>query len=213
MVRQIWWTSVPVWSIGFLSFVPFLRIAMERRRKADWVVFAAYLGAVVTLATITATRTHGAATVAGGAYVLGLIGVAVAHTAVTFRPSRPDPVPSAAPWRHANDRAIEAARHRMALRKQARELPRSDPALAWELRIGRPDLPRDYDDGGLVDINHVPADVLAGQLGLALDEVTALGAARDRLGAFSSTEELVAYEALSPDRAEELRNLLIFVLR
>ena len=101
----------------------------------------------------------------------------------------------------------------MARRKQARELTRSDPALAWELRIGRPDLPRDYDDGGLVDINHVPADVLAGQLGLALDEVTALVAALDRLGAFSSTEELVAYEALSPDRAEELRNLLIFVLR
>lgn len=72
---------------------------------------------------------------------------------------------------------------------------------------------RDYDDGGLVDINHVPADVLAGQLGLAPDGLKVLVAARDRLGAFSSTEELVAYETLSPDRAEELRNLLIFVLR
>jgi len=57
-------------------------------------------------------RTHGAATVAGGAYVL--MGVAAAHTVVTFRPSRPDPVPSADLWRHADDRAIEVARHRMA---------------------------------------------------------------------------------------------------
>ena len=39
--------------------------------------------------------------------------------------------------------------------------------LAQELKIGRPDLPRDYDDGGLVDVNHVPAAILAARLGLA----------------------------------------------
>jgi hypothetical protein len=33
--------------------------------------------------------------------------------------------------------------------------------MAWELRIGRPDLPRVYDDGGLIDVNHVPPQVLA----------------------------------------------------
>ena len=33
--------------------------------------------------------------------------------------------------------------------------------LARELRIGRPDLPRQYDDGGLVDVNNVPVGVLA----------------------------------------------------
>ena len=31
----------------------------------------------------------------------------------------------------------------------------TNPALARELRIGRPDLPRQY-DGALVDINRVP---------------------------------------------------------
>ena len=39
------------------------------------------------------------------------------------------------------------------------------PALAGELRIGRPDLPREYDDGSLVDVNRVPGAVLAAQLG------------------------------------------------
>jgi hypothetical protein len=204
VLRQIWWTSIPVWSIGFLSFVPFLRIALERRRKTDWVIFAAYLGAVIALAAITATRTHGAATVAGGAYILGLMGVATAHTAVTFRPSR------TGPRQDANDRAIEAARHRMARRVEALKLARSNPALAWELRIGRPDLPREYDDGGLVDLNHVPAYVLAGHLGLAPDEVKTVVAARDKLGAFTSVEELVAYDALTPERADELRDLMIF---
>jgi len=210
VLRQIWWTSIPVWSIGLLSFVPFLRIALERRRKTDWAVFAAYLGAVVALAAITATRTHGAATVAGGAYVLGLMSVATAHTAVTFRPPRTDPRLSADPWQHANVRAIEAARHRMARRVEALRLARTNPSLAWELRIGRPDLPREYDDGGLVDLNHVPGYVLAGHLGLTVDEVKTVVAARDKLGAFASVEELIAYDALAPERADELRDLMIF---
>jgi DNA uptake protein ComE-like DNA-binding protein len=35
-------------------------------------------------------------------------------------------------------------------------------------------------------------------------------AARDKLGAFTSVEELVAYDALTPERADELRDLMIF---
>jgi hypothetical protein len=41
-----------------------------------------------------------------------------------------------------------------------------DPAVAAELRIGRPDLPRNFDDGGLIDVNTVPAQVLSRLLGL-----------------------------------------------
>jgi hypothetical protein len=202
---------VPVWSIGFLSFAPFLRIALERRRKGDWAVFAAYLGAVAALAIITSTGAHGAGAIAGGAYVLGLMGVAAAHTTVAFRPSQSTaPGPPAESRPPGNEHAIGAARHRIARRKEALKLARSNPALARELRIGRPDLPRDYDDGGLVDLNHVPGYILAGYLGLAPDEVQAVVAARDKLGAFSSADELVAYEALTPERVDELRDLMSF---
>ena len=48
----------------------------------------------------------------------------------------------------------------------ARRLQQDNPVLAQELKIGRPDLPRGYDDGGLVDVNHVPAAILASHLGL-----------------------------------------------
>ena len=33
LARQIWWTSVPIWSIGFLSPVPFLAYAVMTRTR------------------------------------------------------------------------------------------------------------------------------------------------------------------------------------
>jgi hypothetical protein len=210
LLRQVWWASVPVWSIGYLSFAPFLRLALGRRRRKDWAVFAAYAAAVAVFVVLTSIRTTGATTVLGGALIFGLMGTASVHSAVEFRPSRAAPSRTT---RQANRHAIEAAHERMRWREQARKLAIANPALARDLRIGRPDLPRDYDDGGLVDVNHAPRDVLAAHLGLRADEVATLLAARDRLGAFSGPEELTAYEALPPDRVDDLRDLMIFSLQ
>jgi DNA uptake protein ComE-like DNA-binding protein len=52
--------------------------------------------------------------------------------------------------------------------------------------------------------------VLVSGLGLAPGEVTDVLAARDRLGRFSSADELCAYTQLSPERVDELRDLMIF---
>jgi hypothetical protein len=55
--RQVWWASVPVWSIGFLSPVPFLIYAIIHRTRRDWAVFAGYLAAtVVMLVALGAAR-------------------------------------------------------------------------------------------------------------------------------------------------------------
>jgi hypothetical protein len=50
---------------------------------------------------------------------------------------------------------------------------------ARELRIGRPDLPREYDHGGLVDVDHVPGEILTSRLGLAPGETAAIVVARE----------------------------------
>jgi hypothetical protein len=84
--------------------------------------------------------------------------------------------------------------------------------LPGELKIGRPDLPRSYDDGGLIDVNHVPAGVLVSHLGLARAEAAEVVAARDRLGRFASADELSAYTELTPDRVDGLRDWLLFGL-
>lgn len=211
-VRQLAWASVPVWSLGWLAFVPFLRLAIARRQARDWAVFGSYLVAsVVEIVTFGASTPDSAAANFAGAVMIALMGVGAVHTLVSYRPSSTlPPVAPASPCELPNRRALTTARSRISRRREARELAREDPVLARELRIGRPDLPREYDDGGLVDLNNVSPEMLASSLGLTAPEVTGVMAARQQLGGFSSAEELSAYAELSPDRVDDIRDLIWF---
>jgi len=209
--RQIFWTSVPIWSIGFLSSLPFLFYAVDRRRGRDWAVFAGYLAATVAfIVALGAVPSGSGANAAVGGFIIALAGCAATHACLLFRTGRDPVVPMSPSVRQNNQAAVAQARDRIERRREARHLVATNPALARDLMIGRPDLPRQYDDGGLVDVNHVPAAVLAAGLGLAPGEVADVLAARDRLGRFTSADELCAYTQLSPDRIDELRDLMIF---
>jgi DNA uptake protein ComE-like DNA-binding protein len=206
------WALVPLLSLGMLAFVPFLRLALARRQRADWQVFSGYLvGDVVAVVLVSATADSGAAATLTGLLLLLLAGFGTVHTLIAFRPGAGEPAVPAAST-DANRQAVADAAERMQLRREARKLQRDNPVLAQELKIGRPDLPRGYDDGGLVDVNHVPAEILASHLGLTPAEVTAVVAARDKLGRFSSTDELSAYADLTPDRVDGLRDWLLLGL-
>jgi hypothetical protein len=104
---------------------------------------------------------------------------------------------------------LRAARHRVRRRRAARKLAGRAPARAARLGIGRPDLQRSYDDGGLVDINHAPDGTLAGQLGMTQHEIDAVHAARQRPDTFSSGNELSVYAGLPAHRVDELRDFII----
>ena len=112
--------------------------------------------------------------------------------------------------RQANQAAVAQARDRIEHRKEARHLVAINPALARDLMIGLPDLTRQYDDGGLVDVNHVPGAALMSGLGLTEDEMRDVLTARRDLGRFTNADELGAYTQLSPDRVDGLRDLMIF---
>ena len=215
VLRPILWASVPIWSIGFLSFVPFLAYAVIQRRTRDWAVFAAYLAATVAMiVALGAVNSNSGAGAGVGGFIVALAGCAAVHAAIVFRPSRSlSPLAASMPLspRQRNREAVAQAEGRIERRKDARHLLKTNPSLAKDLRIGRPDLPREYDDGGLVDVNHVPGAVLATQLGLSPPEVSDVRAARDKLGRFGSSDELGAYTSLAPDRVDELRDLMIFV--
>ena len=225
VLRQVAWASIPIWSIGFLSFVPFLGFAVINRRRRDWVVFGVYLAATIAMiVSLGAVNYSSGAGAAVGGFIVALAGCAAVHTAVLFRPGREQAaVPAGAPGgatagalagpaslEQANREAVARAKSRLERRKEARRMVAAQPDLARDLKIGRPDLPRDYDDGGLVDVNHVPSAVLSAQLGLTPAEVTDVLTARERLGRFTSADELCAYTQLSPDRVDELRELMIF---
>ena len=211
-LRQFAWASVPVWSLGFLAFVPFLRLALARRRPQDWRVFAGYLAAVAVEVTFaTGSKPNGAGTTLLGFPVIVLMGFAAVHAFVAFRPEADvltdtKRLSPSAP----NQEALAIAQARMQRRQEARELARDNPVLARELRIGRPDMQRQYDDGGLVDVNHVPVEILTSALELTPQEAAAVAAVRTELGKFTSPEELSVYADLAPDRLDAFRDLLWF---
>ncbi|MFG1677215.1 BTAD domain-containing putative transcriptional regulator [Micromonospora sp. NPDC049282] len=101
-----------------------------------------------------------------------------------------------------------AARSR---REEARQLLLHHPGARWELRIGRPDLSRAYDDGGLIDVNAVPDQVLLGLTVLNPGQARHLVLDRVVRGPYTSMEELVARCMLPPAVNDRLRDLLLFL--
>ncbi|MEU8299499.1 BTAD domain-containing putative transcriptional regulator [Micromonospora sp. NPDC048909] len=108
----------------------------------------------------------------------------------------------------AKDRAEEERRIR---REHSRYLLYHYPAARGELRIGRPDLPRSFDDGGLIDVNAVPEQVLAGLPGLTAEQCRQMVVDRWLRGPYSSLEELAGRCLLPPNVTEPLRDLLFFL--
>ncbi len=111
----------------------------------------------------------------------------------------------------SEDPTVLAAQQRLARRQRARALLTNNPALAAELLIGRPDLGGHYDDGGLVDINHVPAEVIAQELRIPLPVAVEIVEQRSRIGGFQSTDDLVVYcETITPNQVSVVRDRLLF---
>jgi hypothetical protein len=95
-------------------------------------------------------------------------------------------------------------------RRRAREILRAQPALAEDLRIGRPDLPRTYNDGGLVDVNHVPVDLLVHALEIPRETADRIVAERELRGGLSVPDDLAIYCGLPMERLAVIRDYLVF---
>jgi hypothetical protein len=94
-------------------------------------------------------------------------------------------------------------------REQYRRLVADDPAIARGIGVGRPDLHRDFDDGGLLDLNSVPVDRLTGLL--LPEEAARVEEARRHLGRFSSLDEVAVYAELGEQSVQRLRDLAVFL--
>jgi DNA-binding SARP family transcriptional activator len=75
-------------------------------------------------------------------------------------------------------------------RLRARQVLERDPEFARRLGIGRPHLHREYDDGGLVDPNDVPAGVLTRIPGVTAQHAALIVASREHQGRFETPDEL-----------------------
>jgi hypothetical protein len=198
-VTSCWYFVVTVVSFGFFAWVPFLHAAVRLGRKSLYaraVVFGAAAVAVGVLLSLAPTDATGkvVGTVGHLLTSLALI-VAIAVIAVAWvqqaklrrellrqvpgeRLDGPEPALAAA----------LAARDR---RAEARKLATDDPLIARDLRVGRPDLPRDYDDGGLVDLNNAPGAVLASVCGFDVATGEEIVALRTAVGGFAAVDDVL----------------------
>jgi hypothetical protein len=198
----ILWALIPLLSLGVLAPAPFAHAAVRLRQRRMWIVTAVYV--IVTLASVLATSAPEGSLgdELSGAITVALMGAGTTHAfLLRGRVFAPPPIQPAMA-------AALAAKQR---RTEARAIASRDAALARELRIGRPDLPRQFDDGGLVDINHVPPHVLVDQLGLSSEQAGQVVEARGRLGGFAGLNELIAFTPLSPDTVDGLQEHLVFL--
>ena len=107
----------------------------------------------------------------------------------------------------AEDKAREVLRRR----DYSRKLLTDNPQLAKELNIGRPDLHSDFDDGGLIDVNHVPAEFLTTLPGIDAVLASTIVEVRDAIGGFDSLDDMEILLGLPPQRLDWARERALFL--
>ena len=205
-----WWFLIPLFTFGFGTWIMVLVGAATLRSRGQKLAGIGYLALTILLCVGISVDVVLLNALAPGIWLLAWLGGTghVTYLQIRVRDSAP-PISGPPP---IADPALLAARARMQRRIEARAILRNDRVLAAELRIGRPDLPRQWEDGGLVDINHVPAATLTTELELPPPVAATVVAVRDRLGGFSGPEELIVYcDAVTPDRLALIRDRLVFV--
>ena len=203
--------AVAATSFGLAGFVPPLWAAKQRPDDAEFrrrmyaasaglfALMVSALGLIAVANEDSSGSPTGLVGDLGGALIIINLLLAVTVAAL-LRNTRPDGGPPGV--------AEERARRR--LREQYRRLAQDDPYLASSMRIGRPDLPRTVDDGGLLDINAIPAECLGPCAGLPAEEARRVVDARRQAGPFTSVDELAVYADLPEHTAIMLRERAIF---
>ena len=169
----------PLVTCALGSWTFFLYVAVRRREPPQFIVAAVYFvliltGTIIFLidpSPIDADPTFGESL--GITLMIPLtLGAAVHGVVVALRPG---------------DYERQAT-----LRDQARQFAAFDPARAIELGVGRPDVPgRPFDDGGLIDLNHLGAYELSQAVGLPVAHAQRIVGDRLARGPFRSPGDLV----------------------
>ncbi|HEY6737371.1 MAG TPA: helix-hairpin-helix domain-containing protein [Actinopolymorphaceae bacterium] len=211
------WALIPLWTIGVGTAPAMVWAALHKRSRlqAGWSV-------VYVLAIIAAFATTGSAPGSIERAVLltsmavnGFVGLGhalvIRQWAFDLEPDDEDRPSELLARQQA---ALELERERARARAAARALADEDPVQACLLRIGRIDLPeRTFPDGGLIDVNNVPAPALAKALDISFELAHRIVAARDRAGGFTSVDELSVLAELPPNLLYANTDQLIFLPR
>lgn len=198
------WLLFAAVPFGLTTWVAFLYIGI-RARRAQWLawsaVYAAMLGAYTALVGVGG-KGSGMALAGALIGILAWIGggghaIAISNQAVRRIRIQTDP-------------ALDAARMRIERRAEGRRLAATQPALAKEVGVGRPDN-AGSDGYYLIDVNHASLAALASLPGISAEVAAEIADKRAQVGGFSSVEDLGAVLDLPPGVVEQIRDLVVCI--
>ncbi|TQN42122.1 hypothetical protein FHU33_1516 [Blastococcus colisei] len=211
-----WYFVLTIASAGFLAAVPFWHAADRLGRRKVRPLAMAYTAAGIYLVILMALTPPQQPDGTSGNETLSTIGglsavFVVVVACIQLRSLRREVygAPGVVPGH--DDPAVARALGARARREETRQLVTREPGLRRELGIGRPDLGRGYDDGGLIDVNTAPTEVIARVADIDRGDAEAIVAGRTaRGGSWFDMAELVDSVPLSPSAREHLRERAVF---
>jgi hypothetical protein len=206
------WALMPLLTCGYAAPIAYSTALARRRDRLTLIALIVHSGLIIAGCTaiyatgdpmppwaLTIFSTTMAVTALGSTAHLLVI-----RSAVWAAPSGPEVLVARLP----SDEVVDRARK---LREQARRTAEADPMLAKRLGIGRPDLPRQFDDGGLVDLNHAPLHVLTTLPGVTERSARQIQDWVEQSGPFGSLGEVMLVIEISPTFEHHLREYCVFI--
>ncbi|HEX7659233.1 MAG TPA: hypothetical protein VF444_07110 [Pseudonocardiaceae bacterium] len=225
-VLGLWYFVITIGSAGMLAAAPFFQAWEVLRDRAAWRLGWIYAGISLIVLNLFIWPPNDAVGDNLRALAFFLMIVETTAACIQQNPLRrrvlrdirsdldgsPEAADTEAGAGPTVDPAVAALLAAQEHRDQARAMVARNPQLARVLRIGRPDLDSNYNDGGLVDLNSAPATVIAIVCDIDMASAQRIVDVRDRQGgSFSSVYEvLVLAEPPYPawDRIRERAILL-----
>jgi hypothetical protein len=211
-----WYFALTILSAGILAAVPFWHAAHRLGRAQVRTLALAYTAAGIYLVVLMALTppqqpdgTSGNETLStiGGLSVLFVVVLAC----IQLRSLRREVYGGRGVVAAHSDPAVARALGIRARREETRQLIARNPGLQGELGIGRPDLGRGYDDGGLIDVNTAPAEVIARVAHIDRVDADAVVSVRSARGGFwFNIGELLIEVPLPPYAQKQLRECAVF---
>jgi len=205
-----WYYVVAIASAGVLAAIPFWHATTRLGRPEVRKLAVAYTLAdvfLVVLAVLNPRQPDGTSTNEALRTILGVSALVVIVAAcVQLRGLRRKVYGGGGAVPVHRDPVVARALEARDRREETRQLIAREPGLRQELGVGRPDLGRGYDDGGLGDVNTASADLLARVCDMDLRDAERVVEARAlRGGRFFSMGEVFLDVALPLGAEEELR--------
>lgn len=188
-------TVVPtvVYTAVFFAFFALI-LPFEVGETPEWALWGAFASMLA--------GTFGAAV-----HLFAIRGYAWAPREATPPPKEPKAPPRGAGPDWVTPELERAAR----LREDARRLADGDPSLAKRTGVGRPDQARHLDDGGLIDVNHAPVEVLRDLPGFNESVARQVRERVESSGPFQNLDEVILEADVAPGFERHLREYAVLI--